>query len=289
MEQSARGPLFRIRVVGLILLAVRLASLNVSADCSLTNLGVAPLNEMAFAAYASNKGGLYPNYANTRPPAHEAMGVAIANSIQPLDTNGTPNPSTGKIGLLSIGMSNVTLEWAVGGSNHFRFQATNDPSLNPRVVIADGGISGKDAVLWTNYPSSNWWFVVTNGLGSAGITTNQVQAIWMKQAIRIPGTNGGPFPAHAQLLRTMTGQIVRNAKQAFPNLRLMYLASRTRAYTNADPFAPNPEPFAFESGFSVRWVIEDQLKMTNNLNFNPTNGPVVAPWLSWGQIGRAHV
>jgi hypothetical protein len=274
-------PLFRIRVVGLILLAAWSAMFDASADCSLTNLGVTPLNERAFIAYASNKGGLYPNYANTRPPAHEAMGVAIANSIQPLETNGTPNPSTGKIGLLSIGMSNVTLEWAVGGSNHFRFQATNDPSLNPRVFIADGGISGQDATDWTNYPSTNWALVITNRLVAAGLTTNQVQVIWMKQAIQFAGTNG-PFPAHAQLLRTMTEQIVRNAKQAFPNLRIMYLASRTRAYTNANPSAPNPEPYAFESGFSVRWVIEDQLKLTNNLNYNPTNGPVVAPWLSWG-------
>jgi PKD repeat protein len=84
------------------------------------------------------------------------------------------------------------------------------------------------------------------------------------------------------MLRTMTEQIIRNAKVMFPNLKVMYLASRTRAYTNANPSAPNPEPYAFESGFSVRWVIEDQIKATNNLNYNPGVGAVVAPWLSWG-------
>ena len=274
-------PLFRIRVVGLILLAAPLADLKATADCTLTNLGIAPLNEMAFSTYLSNKGGLYPNGSNTRPPAHEAAGLAIAATIQPLETNGVVNTNTGKIGLLSIGMSNVTQEWATKGTNHFTAQATNDPSLNPRVVIADGGISGQDAVDWTNHlVSTNWSWVATNRLPAAGLTTNQVQVIWMKQAIQFAGTNG-PFPAHAELLRTMTREIVRDAKAMFPNLKLMYLTSRTRAYTNS-AVAPNPEPYAFESGFSVRWVIEDQIKLTNNLNYEPTNGPVVAPWLSWG-------
>jgi PKD repeat protein len=266
-----------------LLLLVGLVGVQVArADCSLTNLGIAPLPEMAFTTYASNKGGLYPNSLNTRPPAHEAAGIAIANAIQPLDSAGTVNTNTGKIGLLSIGMSNVTQEWATKpGANHFTSQATNDPSLNPQVVIADGGISGQDAVDWTNFPSANWSWVATNRLASVGLTTNQVQVIWMKQAIQFAGTNG-PFPVHAQMLRTMTEQIIRNAKVMFPNLKIMYLASRTRAYTNANPSAPNPEPYAFESGFSVRWVIEDQIKGTNNLNHNPSSGPVVAPWLSWG-------
>jgi PKD repeat protein len=273
-------PSFRIRVVGLILLAARLAAFDASADCSVTNLGVAPLNEMAFGSYASNKGGLYPNYANTRPPTHEAMGVAIANAIEPLDSAGTVNTNTGKIGLLSLGMSNVTLEWAVGGTDHFTGQATNDPSLNPRVVIADGAISGKAAPDWTNVISTNWDFVVTNRVPAAGLTTNQVQVVWIKQALKQPSLYGA-FPAHAQTLQTMEEQILRNAKARFPNLKIAYLSGRTRAYdTNASTL--NPDPFAFESGFAVRWVIQDQLNATNNLNYNPSIGPVVAPWLSWG-------
>jgi PKD repeat protein len=271
----------RIRVVGLILLASCPAVFNAHADCSLTNLGVTPLNEMAFASYASNKGGLYPNGLNTRPPAHELAGIAIANAIQPLDTAGNINTNTGKIGLLSLGMSNTTLEWGMPGADNFTSQATNDPSLNPRVVIADGGIPGQDAPDWTNLVSSNWSMVVTSRLVFANLTTNQVQVVWLKQALQFAGTYGA-FPAHAQKLREAEEQILRNAKTLFPNLKIAYLSSRTRAYTNADPSAPNPEPYAFESGFAVRWVVEDQIKGTNNLNYNPTNGPVVAPWLSWG-------
>lgn len=272
-------PLFRISVVGLILLAARLVGFGAAADCSLTNLGIVPLPEMAFTTYASNKGGLYPNGSNTRPTAHEAAGIAIANAIQPLDANGNVETNTGKIGLLSLGMSNVTLEWGESSTNHFTSLATNDPSLNPRVVIANGAIGGKDATFWTNLVSTNWDFVITNRLVAAGITTNQVQVVWMKQALRDPLIYGA-FPNHAQALQDMERTILRNAKILFPNLKIAYLSGRTRAYvTNG---LPNPEPFAFESSFAPRWVIEDQIKKTNNLNYDPTNGPVVAPWLSWG-------
>lgn len=277
---SAMITTFQFGRLAPILVSGLFAAFIARADCTLTNSGVLPLGEMGFATYLTNKGGLYPNGLNTRPLAHELAGIAIAMAIQPLETNGVVNTNTGKIGLLSIGMSNVTQEWAVGGTNHFTSMATNDPSLNPRLVIADGGISGQDAVDWTNLLSTNWTWVSTQRLASVNLTTNQVQVIWMKQAIQFAGTNG-PFPAHARLLQSMTEQIVRNAKVMFPNLKIAYLASRTRAYTNS-AVAPNPEPYAFESGFSVRWVIEDQIMATNNLNYAIASGPVVAPWLSWG-------
>ncbi len=70
-------------------------------------------------------------------------------------------------------------------------------------------------------------------------------------------------------------------KVRYPNILIVYLSSRTRAYTN-DPVTENPEPFAFESGFAVQWTIADQINGTGNLNFDPAKGPVVAPYLSWG-------
>jgi hypothetical protein len=46
--------------------------------------------------------------------------------------------------------------------------------------------------------------------------------------------------------------------------------------------ALNPEPYAYESGFSVRWVIERQLAGAPELNPDPALGPVESPWLAWG-------
>jgi hypothetical protein len=63
-------------------------------------------------------------------------------------------------------------------------------------------------------------------------------------------------------------------------LRLAYLSSRTFGGFAKTPL--NPEPYAYESGFAVKWLIERQIKGDPALNYDPTKGPVMAPWLSWG-------
>jgi PKD repeat protein len=257
------------------------------ADCSVTNLGLMPLNELGFNSYFNVPGGLYPSGANTRPSAHEAAGVQIAtNEIIPLDDLGNVNTNTGKIVLLSLGMSNTTHEWASGDNlthnitNAFKYRADQDPSKNPQLVIVDGAIGGQDAIQWTNPASVNWSNVVVQRLAPAGVTTNQVQAMWLKEALARP-KNYGLFPLHAQSLQNDLEIILRIAKTKYPNLKLVYLSCRTRAYdTNSADL--NPEPFAYETGFADKWTIQDQINGTNNLNYNVSNGSVVAPWLSWG-------
>src|SRR5690349_14512222 len=270
----------------LLALMFGLPAQRLAADCSVTNLGVTPLNEMGFSAYSNYPGGLYPNGANTRPPAHESAGLQIAtNEILPLSAAGNADTNNGKIVLLSLGVSNTTQEWASGDNvthnitNTFKYRADLDPSKNLQVVIVDGAFGGQDAITWTNPASANWGMVITQRLVAAGVNTNQVQVMWLKQALVAPH-NYGAFPGHAQALRGYLATILRIAKNKYPNLKLVYFSCRTRSYdTNSADL--NPEPFAFETAFSDKWVIEDQINGTNNLNFNSSNGPVVAPWLSW--------
>src|SRR5437867_282818 len=247
--------------------------LNVAqADCTVSNLSIKPLPDLGFGSYKNFPGGLYPNGANNRPPAHLAAGLEIArNQITPLTASGTVDTNNGRIVLLSIGMSNTTAEWGGG----FQPLANADPSKNPRLVIVDGAQGGQASTDWTNALSLTWTNV-QQSLARAGVTTNQVQIIWMKHARRQP-TNA--FPVHAQLLQADLELILRDAQRKYPNLKIAYLSSRTRAYVTTLG-ALNPEPFAYESGYSVRWLIEKQL--AGNLNYNASNGPVVAPWLSWG-------
>ncbi|MGC3967510.1 MAG: hypothetical protein QM775_09120 [Pirellulales bacterium] len=68
--------------------------------------------------------------------------------------------------------------------------------------------------------------------------------------------------------------------ERFPNCRLAYVSSRT--YGGYATTRLNPEPYAYESGFAVKWLIEEQLKGGAELNFDAAKGPVRAPWLSWG-------
>lgn len=267
------------RIAALLGLAV--LPVAASADCTLTNLGITPLTELGPTFYSGVSGGLYPNGANTRPPVHEAAGLQIAtNQIVPLDAAGNVDTNNGKIVLLSLGMSNTTQEWATKGTNTFLRLATNDPSLNPRVRIVDGAIGGQDATQWTNPTAGTWSQVITQRLVQAGVTTNQVQVMWLKQALASP-RNYGAFPLHAQALQNDLAIILRVAKSKYPNLKLVYISCRTRAYTTNSTDL-NPEPYAFETAFADKWVIENQITGQNNLNYDPSNGPVVAPWISWG-------
>jgi PKD repeat protein len=244
------------------------------------------MNELGFQTYSNFSGGLYPGGANARPPAHEAAGIQIAtNQIVPLDAAGNVNPGGGKIVLLSLGMSITTHEWASGDNvtfnitNAFKYRADQDPAKNPQLVIVDGAFNAQDAVQWTNPASVNWSNVLAQRLAPAGVTTNQVQVMWLKQALGVPSTYGH-FPAHAQSLQNDVEIILRLARSKYPNLKMAYLTGRSRCYdTNTSPL---PEPFAYETSFADKWVVQDQINGTNNLNYNAGKGPVVAPWISWG-------
>src|SRR5215471_8612286 len=81
-----------------------LSGFAVRADCTLTNTAHTPLPELGYQLYQGFSGGLYPNGANNRPPAHLAAGIDLAvNQIKPLDAAGNVNTNSGKIVLLSIG------------------------------------------------------------------------------------------------------------------------------------------------------------------------------------------
>lgn len=234
-----------------------------------------PLTELGTGEYQGFKGGLYPDGKNERPAAHEAAGVGLAKSVQPLDATGEPSDD-GKIVLLSIGMSNATQEFSM-----FKQIADSDQEKNPKLVIVDGAQGGMTAAVIRN-PDDNgrgsqFWNTVDERLKGSRVTREQVQVAWIKEADAGP-TQG--FPKYAQTLQQELAGIARVLHQRFPNLKLAYLSPRT--YGGYATTRLNPEPYAYESGFSIKWLIEQQLRGDESLNFDPAKGDVKAPWLSWG-------
>ncbi len=239
-----------------------------------------PLTDMGTKKYHGFEGGLYPDGKNERPAGHEAAGRALAKQVQPLDANGKPS-ADGKIVLLSIGMSNTNQAFA-----GFMRVAKNDSDINPKVVLVNGAQGGMTAFLIQNvdvsrtYPNGRrvgYWPEVDNLLTRAGVTRAQVQAVWIKQADA--GPNEG-FPGYAKKLQAELTKIVQLLHTRFPNLKLVYLSSRT--YGGFAKTRLNPEPYAYESGFSVKWLIGQQIQGEPALNYDPAKGEVKAPWLSWG-------
>lgn len=238
-------------------------------DCTKTSVGFTPLDDLGPGTFMGFEGGLYPGGSNERPTPHDELGLALARLALPRNAAGLPDPLGGKIVFLSIGMSNTAIE-----SNSFAPLAANDPLKHARVQFVNGAIGGfaaEDIAPVT----SPYWGMVMQRLTAAGATPFQVEAVWLKEANRAPN---GPFPQHAEELRGDLQAIVQDLKVLFPNLLLVYLSSRI--YAGYATTLLNPEPFAYTSGFSVKWLVESQINGTFPVA-DPTRG-VVAPWLSWG-------
>jgi len=238
---------------------------SLASNCAVTSVGKTPLNDLGAGTYQGMQGGLYPGGANQRPPVHEADGQAIAEAIAPIN---------GRIVLVSIGMSNTTQEFS-----RFVPLAMSYPGRNPALRVVDCAQGGQTAPIVAN-PNSAYWNTVRQRLHQAGVDSTQVRAAWVKEAMAGPTL---PFPADAIELQGYLRAIAIVLKDKFPNIELAYYSSRIYAGYATGVSQLNPEPYAYQSGFSVKWMIEAQIGGNDpGLNYRPDNGPVEAPWLSWG-------
>ncbi len=231
--------------------------------------GLVPLTEMT-APYKGQDGGLYGGGSNEPPAVQQALADKAVREIQPLDAEGKP-AKDGKIVLLTLGMSNTTME-----SQAFKRLADPDPRKAANVVIVDGAQGGKDATAWAQNDSPQWK-VAEDRLRAAGVTPAQVQAVWLKQALIRPEAG---FPAESDRLRDRIADNLRIARQRYPHLRVAFLSSRI--YAGYASSALNPEPYSYESAFAVRGLIQQQMKGDAALNADASRGEVKAPVLLWG-------
>ena len=228
-----------------------------------------PLTDFAsWTMYKGFDGGLYRR-SNDLPIDHRNGGLRALARIVPRDTTGAIDTVRGRIVLLSIGMSNATQEFSA-----FRTLAMADSTRNPRVVIVDGAQGGQTAAIIAK-DTARFWSVVDERLRQAGVTRAQVQVAWIKEANARPT---GTFPGHADTLQGQLTTIAQILRRRFPNIAAGYLSSRT--YGGYATTTLNPEPYAYESGFAVKWLIDDQIVGVPELSYEGDDRR--APWLAWG-------
>jgi len=257
---------------------------------ALADTAKVPLTDLGASTYRGFQGGLYPGGSNVVPAAHAALGTAFARAIQPRNAAGAPD-ANGKIVFLSVGMSNTTQEFCGAGptacqSVSFVGQALADAAVDrTRLVLVDGAQGGMVIVNWDAPTEATYTTVRDTRLAALGVTEAQVQAVWLKQAtpgptVPLPGATADAFTIVAGL-----GHVVRALKVRYPNLQLVFLSSRIYA-GYAQPGSLNPEPFAYETGFAVKWLIEAQIRQGTSGSPDALAGDlrpgVAAPWLAWG-------
>ena len=224
---------------------------RVAADCSVRATGLTALPDLGRLRYHGHPGGLYPGSANRPPRRHLDRGVAAASRVRPI---------RGRIGFLGVGLANTIQEF-----RGFAKVAAQDPLVNRSIVFVEGNGPGWDARRMSR-PGSRYWTQLDVRLRKARLARTQVQVVWLKQAI---AGEERPFPQSARALQAQLRAIVRMLAQRFPNLQLVYVSSRT--YGGYAITHVNPEPFAYETGFAAKWLVQDAIA-----------GKVRRVWAGWG-------
>lgn len=241
-----------------------------SDSCSVTSVGFTPINDLGPGYFRGFQGGLYPGGSNTRPLIHNINGKTIANNILPLDTAGNIDLVNGKIVLLSIGMSNTALEFM-----DFMSLVNASSLVNPKLVVVNGAQGGKDINKLLDSLDS-FWTVVIHNLALKGVTAKQVQAVWYKEAEA--GPTDTSFVTYSVGLKNKFKTVMNMLKKYYKNLKLCY--SNSRIYAGYATTLTNPEPFAYYNGWTVKWMIEDQINGDTTLKYSGATPN--SPWLSWG-------
>lgn len=257
-----------------------------------------PLDELT-GTYKGEDGGLYGGGSNVPTGDHLAAYLRESKAIQPLGRDGKP-AKAGKIVLLSLGMSNTTMEFS-----QFVKDANADATKSRDLVVVDGAIGARTGTAWAldgvdllpageeerllkimagmgrnvKKGFGDTWTTAFDRLRANDVTPQQVQVIWIKQAEAMP-SRLGDYPAHTRALEANLVAILNIAKHHYPNLRVAYLSSRIfGGYAN---MGLNPEPYAYEGAFAVRHVIQQQIVGEPRLNYVAARGEVKSPLVVWG-------
>jgi hypothetical protein len=251
-----------------------------AANCRNTSVSLVPVNDLGPALYLNQfQGGLYPNGLNIMPIAHAQEGLARAQAVQPRSPQGQPHPN-GKYVLLSVGMSNTTQEYS-----RFIQLANNSAAVDHvNLVIVDGAAGGQTSSTWDSPTDANYDRVRDMKLAPLGLTESQVQVAWVKSANAGPNSSLPNANADAYALKGQLADIVRAMTVRYPNVQMVFFSSRI--YAGYASTQLNPEPYAYESAFGVKWVIEAQIDQIAGNGIDPQTGDLdyntIAPWLAWG-------
>lgn len=264
------------------------------SQASTTGFSATPLTDFAAGQkYLGTFSGYLYDGSNFAPSAHDSEGQIRASQVTPRDGNGNPS-LTGKIVLLSIGMSTASLEWcgtlpsasASGCSNgSFMQKAAADQTVNHKTLaIVNGCLWGHSVETWLSATSDSY-ASVQSVLEKGGYTEKQVQVIWLKDTLGRAVTVLPASNADAHALEGDLATVVRTLKTRYPNLQQVFLTSRSYGGYGC---SINPEPEAYETGYAVKWVVKAQIdqmasggtavdSQAGDLNYN-----TVAPWIVWG-------
>ncbi len=236
-----------------LLFALALATSPLASAADFSSL--VPLTDLGGGMYGGFYGGLYENASNIMAADHFAAGLAAASNIQPLDEEGQPSEH-GQIAFLAVGFG----ETARIMRSFMAIAASDRRVEHDKLVLLNAARDDADYGFWAERPDGFPRYDVVNvdTLTPARVTPLQVQAAWVEIINDRAFAPLGVAYADAYRLKTFIAETLREMKRQYPSLQIAYLSSRVYGGYVTTNF--NPEPFAYESGLSNRWVITDQME-----------------------------
>lgn len=239
-----RFPLCWLLLLGAVFLGIVLLSRSLVSAQS-----IVPLPELGAGFYKGEQGGLYPDGLNVPPAAYLAELEVMATQLAQDD----------ELVVACLGMS--MMQNACGGFIDNGY--ASGPDINPALRVINAAIGSKQ---------QNWeqvdhrvWSDSKIRLLSAGFAPEEVDIVLYHNAWGGPTL---PFPDHSLLMLDSLRVTMDNIVYHYPNTQIIYLNSRHYGGWNAD--SKSPEPWAYEEGFSYKWLIAERI-----------NEEIDTPLLAW--------
>jgi len=196
-------------------------------------------------------------------------------------------PVNGKFGFLSVGYS-IPNEDSAAFFGYAKIQTS--PKINTTTqVLVDGAIGSTSACDWETYSgnsncgdgttTSNLYdFLIasTGAITKSGLVENQIVVMWTDQVDphpepgpTLPASNADAFTLEARWAGSL-----RAAEQRYSNLILAIATSRVYGGYMDPVNGHDPEPYSYEAGFALKWMIQAQRTQCPNSTAPYCTGPI---------------
>jgi len=217
--------------------------------------------------------GPYPGATNEMPAAHRRDGERVAATIRPLDVNGNPDQTQGRILALVMGHSNCRMYFDA----FRRHLSAHAAELHPRFEMLNAAVGGQQLPQIVQL-QGRVWDEAQKLISAPGYSPKQVQVLFLhttyhgaKNANRSPARE---FPKTMREMQRDLVTVLAYCVQLYPNLKIAYLtADGFRHFTGF-------EPHVWQEAFALKWLVASQIKREPGTEFEGDKRKL--PFLLWG-------
>lgn len=244
-------------------------------NCSVTSIGDTSLTDLVGSGYKGIAGGLYFPNTNTRPAAHDSLGLVRSLEIAPRDANGVIDYNSGKIVLINMGHSQTARPgWfftdSIKSSAIARYK-------NPYVVFVNCGVGGQN-ILQTKDSTTAYWAQILDSLSNKSVTKYQVQVIFFHSSMVLNDPCSWPTCKNQERDAALT--CARVAMVKFPNLKMFLIESRQ--YAGYRDTGSAGEPKTYQQSFGMKEAIDAQIQGIDSVSARKLTGTHgLVPYIDW--------